>query len=395
MIRRRRYRILKKKAKGDGNGHRSKGARLVLALATVAAILVPSVAAQADDRTVVYLTFDDGPSYDNGTAEVLEVLARYDIKATFFMVGRNVSQDPAQAQAVAAAGHAIGNHTWDHSNLTDPQFSASDIQDQLASTQAVITDLGIPAPICYRPTFGATNPQIQQIMADMGMEEVLWTLDTRDWERQGTEPIINKLELITDHDNVLMHDGHYNGAETALALDEFLEAHGTEYDFRILPECGDSTPGPIITTTTTPVTPTTQPGGNLIDTEHCRYGPEPGFFDVTDAKAGSVYRLYCSYFGRMPDQGGFDYWNSVLDNTSSLTEISAFFLQSREFQITYGDLSDQDYVNLIYQNVLGRAPDSAGATYWTNKLSQENLGREIVLLLFSESPELKNLSGTA
>lgn len=106
-----------------------------------------------------------------------------------------------------------------------------------------------------------------------------------------------------------------------------------------------------------------------------------------------IIRLYQAYFLREPDPSGFDFWrNSTLDGVS-LPRISAAFEGSEEFQQRYGNLTNRQFVDLVYQNVLGRAPDAAGANYWTGLLNQGTT-RGRVMLQFSESPEYITKTGT-
>ncbi len=376
-------------------------ARLSIGLAAMAAVLLPGGAAEADVHTVAYLTFDDGPSLDGGTAEVLAVLAKYDVTATFFMVGENIARDREQARAVIDAGHLIASHTYNHLRLTD--LSQTQVHQQLQRNQDIIASLGVPRPACFRPPWGASNEEIRQVASGLGLEQVIWTLDSEDWRRQGPGPVRAKLELIGPNEDVLMHDGYTRGAETATALDAFLRDHRSEYDFQTLPECRVGSGVERTTTTAPPTTappPTTTappPEGPLAegpDSKHCRYGPEGKGPEISDKKSGSLYRLYCAYFARYPDAEGFAYWQASLSPSLSLREVSGLFRVSGEFQQTYGNLGDEEFVSLVYQNVLGRSPDPDGAAYWVNLLAEGKLSHDGVMLYFSESPELRSLSNT-
>ncbi len=101
----------------------------------------------------------------------------------------------------------------------------------------------------------------------------------------------------------------------------------------------------------------------------------------------AVVRLYQAYFGRLPDLEGFDFWSMrIASGQGSLEEVSQFFASGPEFQATYGDLSDAQFVNLVYSNVLGRNPDEAGRAFWSEQLAA-GLDRGRLMTLFSESPE--------
>ena len=113
------------------------------------------------------LTYDDGPN-DPCTWQLLEVLERHAVKATFFLIGRFVSQRPDIARAVVEAGHAIGSHTWDHPNLIFA--STGEVQRQLQGTQQAILDAtGVDVHL-FRPPFGGRRPVTLRIAREMGLQ---------------------------------------------------------------------------------------------------------------------------------------------------------------------------------------------------------------------------------
>ena len=109
----------------------------------------------------------------------------------------------------------------------------------------------------------------------------------------------------------------------------------------------------------------------------------------------SVVRLYSAYFLRAPDEGGFDFWLSEYSAGNwSLPRMSAHFSESQEFVDTYGGITDAEFIDLIYNNIFGRAADAGGRDYWLGRMADEGLDRGTVMLFFSESPEYIELSGT-
>ncbi len=109
----------------------------------------------------------------------------------------------------------------------------------------------------------------------------------------------------------------------------------------------------------------------------------------------SVVRLYSAYFLRGPDAEGIDFWTkSYSEGGWTLAEISEHFSVSTEFQALYGELSNLEFVNLIYQNILGRAGEAEGVNFWTGRLDQGLEDRGAVMLKFSEGPEYVTKSGT-
>lgn len=117
---------------------------------------------------------------------------------------------------------------------------------------------------------------------------------------------------------------------------------------------------------------------------------------TTEDVGGQVFRLYVAYFSRVPDQGGFDYWlNQVDSGQMTMREISAFFADSPEFRNTYGPISNYQFTNLVYQNVLCRTPDNAGYGFWLNNLDLGAMNRGEVMLFFSDSTEFRTQTKTA
>ncbi len=107
----------------------------------------------------------------------------------------------------------------------------------------------------------------------------------------------------------------------------------------------------------------------------------------SDALVAPVARLYEAYFLRLPDAAGFDFWVDYMRRGASLAQVSAAFAGSAEFVARFGALSNIDFVNLVYRNVLGRTPDRAGLTYWVGQLLNGFRDRGSVMLGFSESVE--------
>ncbi len=118
------------------------------------------------------------------------------------------------------------------------------------------------------------------------------------------------------------------------------------------------------------------------------------FFDSGEFQGAiaPVTRLYFAYFNRIPDKPGLDYWIAQYGAGTSLNTISQAFASSPEFVGTYGSLNNSDFVTLVYQNVLGRAPDGAGLAYWTGQLNGGFMTRGQVMVGFSESPEYQGSS---
>ncbi|MGH1504116.1 MAG: DUF4214 domain-containing protein [Acidimicrobiales bacterium] len=121
--------------------------------------------------------------------------------------------------------------------------------------------------------------------------------------------------------------------------------------------------------------------------------PVPAGAATTGPDARSVERLYAAYFGRGADAAGLEFWQGQQALGRSLDEISESFARSPEFVDTYGTLSDADFVDLVYTNVLGRTPDAGGRDHWLTRLAAGTLSRGQVMLAFSDSAEFKETTG--
>lgn len=113
------------------------------------------------------------------------------------------------------------------------------------------------------------------------------------------------------------------------------------------------------------------------------------FVDQDGAKRGQLVRLYKAYYKRWPDAGGYDYWVTQMKNGKGLTKVSDQFASTPEFRTMYGSLNNAQFVTLVYQNVLGRNPETDGFNYWVDQLNKKKVTRGGVMLKFSESPENK------
>jgi peptidoglycan-N-acetylglucosamine deacetylase len=192
-------------------------AAFVLALVGAALPSHPAEAVTACSRGTIALTFDDGP-HSTYTPKVLDILRARKAKATFFQVGTNVAKHPWITRRAHDEGHRIGNHTSRHENLT--RVSDTAIRDTLRHTNRRIADTGAPNPTLVRPPYGATNSRVRAVIGDLGMKQVLWTVDPQDWRSGRPASTITKLVFGDLHDgaNILLHDGVGNSNNTVVAL---------------------------------------------------------------------------------------------------------------------------------------------------------------------------------
>lgn len=180
---------------------------------------VPRGAGRA--RRVVALTFDDGP-WPGATDRVLAILRRLHVPATFFMVGRQIEAYPGVVRRVAAAGHEIGNHTFDHpegfAGLTDARIAA-----EMSDTNALLAELGV-VPTSFRPSGGSYDEAVVTAARAQGMRTVLWDIDPRDWVAGESPKLIvsTVLRKVRPGSIVLLHDGGGDARHTIEALPDLI-----------------------------------------------------------------------------------------------------------------------------------------------------------------------------
>lgn len=178
-------------------------------------------------KKVVYLSFDDGPSMY--TPQVLKVLRATGSTATFFQLGVNRPGHAKTIAAIKAQGSNIGNHSYNHPDLT--RLSNAGVQSQLR---------GGPKAKCFRPPYGATNARVRQLINAAGMRQVLWTVDTNDWRKPGVYALqrFGKSPLVKNKGIILMHDGGGTREQTVAALPKLikdLQARG--FTVEAIPYC--------------------------------------------------------------------------------------------------------------------------------------------------------------
>lgn len=178
---------------------------------------------------VLYLTFDDGPS--GYTQAILDVLARHNAKATFFVLGRQANGRQDLLRAMYDAGHGIANHTYNHPYLTS--LSAPRFRDEVTATSAAVGGLDHG---CLRPPYGASSRTVRAEAGELGYTLVTWSIDPRDWSRPGAAAIAQRvIGRAFPGGVVVMHDGGGNRTQTVAALETILTDLGAQgYQFRAL-----------------------------------------------------------------------------------------------------------------------------------------------------------------
>ena len=175
----------------------------------------PPVPSPRAARAPIYLTFDDGP-FPAQTKRLLKVLERNGVQATFFVLGQLAAQHPEVVQMEKAAGHAIGNHTWDHRDLT--RLSTSGIRREVVRGGRGIRSATGVTPRCMRPPYGATSASVRSVNRALHLKQVLWDVDTNDWRLPSTNTLVRWLVSARPGDVVLMHDGGGNRSRSIAAV---------------------------------------------------------------------------------------------------------------------------------------------------------------------------------
>jgi len=186
------------------------------------------------------LTYDDGPN-DPHTQRLLDVLARHNVHATFFLIGRYVQQRPDIVRELVKAGHVVGNHTFTHPLLIFK--SAHELGSELDHCAQALTDAVGPHSNLFRPPFGGRRPAALRIARRMGLEPVMWDVTGYDWNATTAESIEHKVSSQIRGGNViLLHDGGHRefGADrsyTVTATDRLISRHQSEgYEFVTIPQ---------------------------------------------------------------------------------------------------------------------------------------------------------------
>jgi peptidoglycan-N-acetylglucosamine deacetylase len=186
------------------------GAFLSWASVAPAAQLFGPTIRRTGDQSTMAITFDDGPN-PAVTPALLDLLDRYQARATFFLIGRNVRLFPDLTREIAARGHTIGNHTETHPSLTF--MHPRRIADQLARCDEAIASAVGKRPRWMRPPFGFRGPQLNGVVRRESVGVVMWSVLAWDWKPQPAAPVIRRLRRARGGDIVLLHDGDHRVLE--------------------------------------------------------------------------------------------------------------------------------------------------------------------------------------
>ncbi|MFF2732575.1 polysaccharide deacetylase family protein, partial [Streptomyces sp. NPDC058008] len=178
-------------------------ALVVAAMAATATVATPShTASAATCNGYVGLTFDDGPS--SSTPALLNALKQNGLRATMFNQGQYAASNPAQVRAQVDAGMWVGNHSYTHPHLT--QQSQAQVESELSRTQQAISAAGGGTPKLFRPPYGESNATVQAAAAKYGLTQIIWDVDSQDWNSASTDAIVQANARLTNGQIILMHD---------------------------------------------------------------------------------------------------------------------------------------------------------------------------------------------
>ncbi|AOC94649.1 Peptidoglycan-N-acetylglucosamine deacetylase [Flavobacterium anhuiense] len=166
----------------------------------------------------IALTFDDGPSIY--TLDVLALLKKYNAKATFFCIGKNIEMHPEILQKVISEGHLVGNHSYSHSKFFD-FYNAKKITEEIKRTDMLLEKFTSRKINFFRPPYGVTTPSIRRALKVTGHKTIGWNIRSLDGGTQNQELIFNRLiKHISPGGIVLLHD---TGKHSVLVLEQFLQ----------------------------------------------------------------------------------------------------------------------------------------------------------------------------
>jgi len=174
-----------------------------VAASTVAITLTATASQAATCNGYVGLTFDDGPTAGN-TQNLLSALRNNGLRATMFNEGQYAAANPGLVRAQVDAGMWVGNHSYTHPHLT--QQSQASIDSEISRTQSAIANAGGGTPRLFRPPYGETNATLKAVEQKYGLTEIIWDVDSADWNNASTDAIVAANARLTNGQVILMHD---------------------------------------------------------------------------------------------------------------------------------------------------------------------------------------------
>lgn len=213
----------------------STGVVLVISLLLGVSSIFLNNASGLEAKKIVYLSFDDGP-HPIFTPLLLALLDEHGAKATFFPIGHRLEErwESDDLHDLLNRGHALGNHSWTHRDLT--KESKENLYFQLDRTSKQIESMTGFRPNCFRAPFGERNNNVLAVAEELGMKHVAWTIDPQEWREPSIEEAMEHIsEKFENGAILLLHDRRFL---TLPILHEVLKRFpSSEWDYRTIPEC--------------------------------------------------------------------------------------------------------------------------------------------------------------
>lgn len=172
------------------------------------------------NKNTVALTFDDGPN-PIYTPKILSVLAKYNVKATFFIVGEQARQNIALIEEIVAEGHEIGSHTMRHPDANGTPLQQ--LQNEVLESVALLQNISNQKIKYFRPPYGHISPFYFAACQTHGITMILWSLDSNDWKKPPIEQLVKEItRQVQPGSIILLHDGGGDRQNTVEALDKLI-----------------------------------------------------------------------------------------------------------------------------------------------------------------------------
>jgi peptidoglycan/xylan/chitin deacetylase (PgdA/CDA1 family) len=230
------YNYKKRKKSGEDKVSREMANRITMSLMVILLIAGCYMQAALDEKTKTVLTntadenmriaisFDDGPN-EIYTPMLLEGLKKRGVKATFFLLGKEVEKYPEIVARIYEEGHLIGTHSYEHVNLHN--LSSEEAIAQVDRTNSAICAITGENPEYIRPPFGSFQANLDY---QTKMIEVLWDIDPLDWKTDNSDVIAKRVtDVVTENDIILLHDASESSVKAAFKIIDALTARGYEF----------------------------------------------------------------------------------------------------------------------------------------------------------------------
>ncbi|MBQ8403642.1 MAG: polysaccharide deacetylase family protein [Clostridia bacterium] len=178
----------------------------------------------------IALTFDDGP-HPYKTLKILDLLDKYGVKATFFIIGSNAEYHPEIVAEEAARGHELANHSYSHAKLS--VMTEEEIRGEIELSDKIIEKASGITPKLFRPPEGAYSENVVKVASELGKSTIIWTVDTLDWAKTPRDTIVENVKTsVTSGSIILFHDFTNKDTHTFEALEiliPYLQEQGYEF----------------------------------------------------------------------------------------------------------------------------------------------------------------------